>query len=285
MKERISQSFIKDFEAYLRGQECGLIFKEKYVNDRLFDDPEGSMNLGSYFEFKATGALPKNGIEPKPEMMASGKDMTVKYRVALKNALRLRGNPELGIPGMLQEMGLKIIHIQKRTVKGRFEGTLDLIMMVVKNRRFVQQTDDPTNPIIIRWRKGDKFWIDLKYSGLLDDRWSKHGWMWSPIQKEYHGHQAKQYTYLSGLPGYFMVWQSNNKEEGVSDVRFFNVPVDKKDIENHTVLANSYWENFQVRAKADLFLPYPEIKRCFKCPLKADCKWRRDYPHPVTIQL
>lgn len=277
---------MKDMIAYQREEECGLILREKHVNGRLFDDPDGSMNLGSFFEFKATGGLPKGGKEPKPEMMQSGKDMTVKYRVALKNAIRLRGNPELGIPGMLQEMGLKIIHVQKKLTKGRFEGTLDLIVMVVKNRRFVQQTEDPQNPIIIRWRKGDKFWIDLKYSGLLEDKWSKHGWAWTPIQKAYHGIQAKQYSFIADeMPGYFMVWQSNNAEAEISDVKLFHVPVSKDDIQEHIIKGNELFDQFQVMVKADLFLPHAEMKRCFKCPLKADCKWRRDFPHPQTVTL
>lgn len=285
MIQRITQSLIKTMQAYQREEECGLIVREKFVNDRIFEEPDGSMALGSFFEFKATGALPKSGIEPKPEMMSSGKDMTVKYRIALKNAVRLKGNPEMGIPGMLSEMGLKIIAVQKRIVKGRFEGTLDLIVMVVKNHRFVQQTDDPENPIIIRWRKGDKMVFDLKYSGLLDDRWSKHGWAWSPIQKDYHGIQAKQYSFLSDLPVYFLVFQSNNSESEISDVRLFHVPVTKEDIEEHIIKANEYWGQFEVMVKADLFKPHPEIKRCHKCPLKDDCKWKRTFPHPMTVKL
>lgn len=284
MLTRISQSFIKDFQSYIRQEDCGLIFRAKHVEGKLFDS-DGSMALGSWFEFKATGAIPKNGVEPKPVMMDSGKDMNVKYRVALKNAVRLKGNPEMGIKGMLSEMGLKVIGVQKHIVKGRFEGTLDLVVMVIKNHRFVQQTEDPENPIIIRWRKGDKFWIDLKYSGLLDDRWSKHGWAWSQIQKEYHGIQAKQYTFLSGLPGYFMVWQSNNAEADISDVRLFHVPVTPEDIEVHIAKGNDYFERFEVMARADLFQPYPEIKRCHKCPLKDNCKFKRNFPHPVTIKL
>lgn len=285
MIQRISQSFIKSFRAYLQEQECGIILREKFVNDKLFDDPEGAKNLGAYMEYHTTGALPKNGQIPQPEMMASGKDMTVKYRIALKNAIRLRGNPELKIPGMIREMGLKIISVQPKCDHGRFTGYPDTIVMVVENRRFVQQTDDPQNPIIIRWRKGDKFWLDLKSSGLLDDRWSKYGWAWSPIQKDFHGIQAKQYTLITGLPGYFLVVQSNNSESEMSDVRLFHVPVTKEDIEQHVSMANDYWEQFQVMVKADLFKPYPEMKRCFKCPLKKDCKWRRDFPHPQTINL
>lgn len=287
MIERISQSFIKDYQAYTRGEECGLIIKDKYVNDKLYPAEVGSsMHIGSYFEFQGTGALPKDGIEPKPEVMKSGKDLTVAYRIALKNALRLKGNPQVGIPGMLREMGLKVIAVRKHVTKGRFSGTLDLIVMVIKNRRFVQQTADPQNPIILRWCKGDKFVIDLKYSGLLEDRWSKHGWTMTPIQREYHGHQAKQYHLLSELPFYFMVFEAKaSNEEKPSDVLFFHVDVSKLALEQHKALANEYFEQFQVRAKADIFEPRPSMKRCAECPLRAECKYKHDFPHPLTITL
>lgn len=264
---------------YDRGEKCGVILKEEFVNDRLFDDDEGSMHLGTYFEWKAFKNLPKSGIEPKPKMMANGKEPLAAYRMADINALRVTGQPELGIKGIFEEMGLKVIHRGKRITLGRFQGTIDLIVMVIKNRKFEDGT---------RWRKGDKFVIDIKYSGLLSESasfYNKHGWRWSPVQKEYHSIQAKQYHMLTRMPFYFMVWQSNNKQGTDSDVQLFRVPVSESDVEEHKAQGNAYFDRFQVMAKADHFEPKPNMKRCNDCPLKASCKFKHNFPHPVTVNL
>lgn len=273
----VTQSFIKAMDEYHRKEKCGLILKAEYVDGKVFDneDDPGAMELGTYLEWKAFGTLPKNKKEPQAVMMDSGKDKIAAYRMADLNALRLRGNPEMGVKGMLQEMGLKVLEKGKTYTLGRFRGTIDLKVMVIENNRFED----------MRWGKGEKMIFDVKYSGLMESFWSKHGWRWTQEQKAYHGIQARHYHMLTGLPFYFLVIQSNNKQGTQSDMALYHYPVSEEDLEAHKTMANSYYEAFEIMVKGNLFQPHPELKRCFKCPLKQDCKWRRDFPHPVTINL
>jgi hypothetical protein len=275
MIQRISQSFIKDFSSYLEGEECGLIINAKYVDDRILDDPDadpGAKELGAYFEFLAFGALPKSGIVPKAKMMASGKDMMAEYRLATINAKRVR---EL----ITVTWKLEIVKVGWHVTKGRFSGTID---MLCKATDFVTFDNGES------WEPGQYIVIDLKYSGLVGDTtpsYNKHGWKFSPVQRRYHGIQAKQYYFITDeTPFYFLVTQSNNKEGTVSDMKFFHVKIDQTDVARHINEANEYFEKFEVMAQVG-FTPRPSLKRCSKCPLREECTVKHVYPHPETILL
>src|ERR1035437_4774116 len=77
----ISQSLMKGLEEYRLGNECGLVFVEKYIrkNYSLFE-PSEVMRLGNYFEFCCIGATTKNKEDPKPEYLKDGKTLTAPYK-------------------------------------------------------------------------------------------------------------------------------------------------------------------------------------------------------------
>lgn len=284
MVERITQSFIKDMRDYFSGSLCGNIVRERWVNDRLLDDPDkepGSMELGAYFEFLLSGAIPKNGRAPVPQYMPSKiksngdttvglgiKDMYADYRKAHKAA-------EL-ITGYLKDMGLKIVGVSVKRDKGRFTGVLDLVCEVVELKHG------------FTWNVGDKIAIDTKYSGLVGDGKhvkNKHGWQWSNIQKEYHGTQAKQYHMISGYPFYFLVTQSNQEEAETPIVQFFHVPVDEFMIEQHVIEANDLYTKFEFYARITGFEVRPGLNKCRKCPLFKECPDKQMYPIPEVVNL
>jgi hypothetical protein len=283
MIERITQTFMKDARDYFKGMLCGHVFKRKYVDENFPDSPSDDMRYGSFFEFKLSGALPKSKVEPKPEIMESvlkkkpngpftEEDWYIDYRRAKFNADYVKD--------ILKKMGLEIVDAGKRITKGNRQGDLDLTCRVIEERKFG----------IIEWRLGDLITIDLKYSGLLYDKWEKYGWAFSDIQKEYHGTQAIQYHYLKGLPFYFLVCQNNNKstEDKKSfeppDIRFFHVPIDDHQVQQHIIEGNSLYENFKVEAKVG-FLPRTNWKACMKCAIREGCPDMHTYPHPEVIDL
>lgn len=264
---------MKDFRSYLAGNECGHIIREKYVNDRLFDDGEdpGAQNLGAFFEYCLSGAVPKNGKIPEPVMSKDGKTMDADYRKAVESAKLVRD--------YLQASGLKVVYVGKKYDRVRFSGVIDLVVEVTRETIFA-------NGIV--WKVGTRFVIDLKYSGLIGkdgDRGNKHGWGWSNVQKEYHGTQAKQYHFVSGMPFYFWVTQSNQKEGEVPASRIFHIPVDEFMIERHIAEGNFLFDQFEVIVKVDGLIPLPSFTRCRKCPLRDECEDKHTYPHPETIDL
>ncbi len=282
MITKISQSFIKDYRDFLAERECGNIIREKYINDQLFDDEEdpGAMHLGAFFEFKLSGAIPKNGKIPEPILVKG--IVRADYQKAAENARIVRD--------YLGAMGLKIVKVGHKMDKGMYTGVIDIVVEVSRETIFENG---------IRWLVGARFVIDMKYSGLVgkdSDRGNKHGWSWYNVQKEYHGTQAKQYHLISGMPFYFFVTQSNQKEGENPICRLFYIPVDDFMIDQHIMEGKALFEQFQIRAKVndftvftplDLtnFKPYPSLKKCGKCPLREMCDDKHTYPHPEIVDL
>lgn len=281
MIERISQSFIKDMREYVAGKLCGNLIIAKYLEGRLLDNEEpGQMELGSYFEFLLTGAIPKNGKVPVPQYMKSkvkangGKtaglsidDMEVGYRKAHETSKL--------VLQMMADMGLKIVEYNRKKTKGRFEGTIDIIAEVVEVKNG------------FTWNIGDRIVIDMKYSGLVGDTtpgYNKHGWRWSNIQKEYHGTQAKQYHFITGLQFYFWVNQSNQTEGDKPIIKLFHVPVTEDMIDRHITEGNQLFSKFEFESKIG-FVARPEYNRCNECQLRAECKDRHFYPIPEVVDL
>ncbi len=284
MIERITQSFIVACRDYFAGDECGLLLKHQYVDGQLVERNSKSLALGSFFEFILTGALPKNGKIPMPVYMKTplkkklAKDLTVEdqtepYRRAHFNAEAIRG--------LWKEMGLEMVKIGKKYTKGRFEGTIDVIMRCTKEIKFSDGTI---------WKVGDMMVFDLKYSGLLYDRWERYGWAWSDIQKEYHGTQAKQYGMITELPFYFWVVSNTNKmEDGedeypMPDVKLFRVPLDEFMIEQHIIEGNKLFDRFVFEAGVGL-VARPSLKKCSDCPLNENCDQKHSFPHPEVVDL
>lgn len=274
MTTHITQSLVKTMRSYKAGEECGYLVHAQFVNDRkdLLSSP--SMEQGRYFEFEVSGSTGKATEAPKPEYMKSAKgiadsDMVVEYRRAKFNAKKVKE--------MLAKAGIKIMAVNQTLTHGRFRGDLDIVAILEK-----EFSGLPVGTIIT---------IDLKYSGLIYDKWSKHGWEWSEIQKQYHGTQAIHYTLLRNNPFFFLVVGSSNKEkDGVkmdfepTDMKMFRITVDQHMIDRYIIEANNLWDYFQVSA-ALAWVPRPEFYKCSKCPLFASCADRHEVPQPVIIDL
>jgi hypothetical protein len=272
MIKRISQSFIKDAIKYFAGDLCGNIMREKWVNDRLLPLDSEAAALGNFFEYQFTllmtgkGTVPKDGKIPMREETKAG-NATAAYSRAEANAIRLQG--------YFEKMGLKILHAGKKLTKGKFEGTIDLICECQKEIDFEG----------IKWEAGNVIVIDLKYSGLIDNRWEQMGWAGLLLpgenaQKDYHGIQAKQYSFVSDLPFYYLIMAPANME----DILLLQVPVSEEMIEDHIKGGNALMEKFQFEAQIG-FEARPEVVRCNCCPLNSECSDKHTFPHPKTVQL
>ena len=64
----ISQSFLKEFAEYKSGNTCGLQIKAKYIDGVKFPSTD-AMELGNFFEYMATGSLPRDGHTPEPKIV------------------------------------------------------------------------------------------------------------------------------------------------------------------------------------------------------------------------
>lgn len=241
---KISQTIIKDYLAYSKGEECAEVLISKHIKKDFPKVDSDTMRLGRYFEYILTN-VPSNyhpeGEEAEYKKTAKTKtveDMLEPYKLATKKAKKLKD--------LFLRSGIEIIEAQTYKENGDLNGNIDIIADF----------------------RGEYVVIDLKYSGLIDNRWDKFGWQWTPEQKEYNAIQAVQYKLLTGYDVLFCVAGSGKKDE----FRLFRVVLSENTVENHKMLAE--------RAKTDLELMealgsgqnYPSFNKCNSCPLKKTCK-------------
>lgn len=264
MIKKITQSFIKDMREYLEpgSTMCGHIIRHKWIDEKLIEG-SASMKLGAYFEYKVSGAIPKDGIVPRPERTATGL-LTAPYKRAEVNAGR--------VLKYLEDLGIQIIKFNHRLTRGRYAGQIDIIGLCTKNIVFDNGT---------KLSKGEEIIIDLKYSGLLDDKWSKHGWMWTDDQRKYHGTQAIQYNFVGRRRFFFLPCSSTNE----TDIKFFEVEVSQQAIERHIIEGNDLYGQLDMINMQGSFEPRPSLSKCIDCPLRSGCTDRHDFPHPILITL
>lgn len=280
---KISQSMMKEVRGYLDGQGCGIVLRARWIEGKKLGEPSAAMKLGMYFEYILTGAKPKDGKVPQPEFMKSavaknkgsvaglGIDaMYEPYRAAHANADHVKE--------IWGQMGLQIYNPLNSGLQAgiyladdEFEGTIDVFLEAFRDVKF-------ESGFVLE--KGDVIWVDLKYSGMLDDKWSVHGWQWTPDQKKYHGTQAKQYKHLAKREGAF-----NVVDPGGKYVKFFHPIIDRDTIERHKDEGRSLKKRLIELHELDLLEPRPEFNKCQECPLMATCEYAHRFPHPVDVDL
>jgi len=249
---KISQSFVKEYSKYKQKKACGLQVKAKYIDGIKFPSSP-VMELGNYFEFMATGCLPRSGEIPIPEIIYKG---TSKEKLATDyeraNASAVFFNK------IVDRYKIKILETGKVITKGNRTGILDIVAKF-QNRICV---------------------IDLKYSGLLEDKWSEFGWETESLPyKDNLMIQAVHYTILlaevcevdyADIDFYFFIFNSKNPE----DAKILKINIDPDAFETHLEAVQKVYQ--EVVVNNHNFKPYPSLRLCNSCPL-TDCK------HKLTI--
>jgi hypothetical protein len=212
------------------------------------------MELGNYFEFMATGCLPRSGEVPSPEMVYKG---TAKERLATDYE-RANLSAEF-FKKVIAEHKIKILETGKTITKDNRTGILDIVAQF-NNRLCV---------------------IDLKYSGLLEDKWSEFGWETESLPyKDNLMIQAVHYTILlaevceldySDIDFYFFIFNSKDPE----DAKILKINIDSDVYESHLEAIDKVYK--EVVLNKHNFKPYPSLKLCKSCPL-TDCEYKLTIP-------
>jgi hypothetical protein len=291
---KVSQSLIKGLQDYILGKECGYVFKAKYLDSR-FDlfPPSDAQNVGAWFEYMATGSIPKNGAIPQPEYMKRGKDengnpeLTAPYRLMKKQVdnfnktmemygfevLRVGEDVKVLLPDSVEEFGFEVF----------LTGTLDIRARATKDI-YSEYGEFRKKKKVLVAKEGQVVIIDLKATGLLEDKWSEFGW-----QLDNLGNKTKlitqpiHYKYIDMLnfgeepPFLFLLFSTTNE----LDARIIDFRVDESTFDRHlddiknTVLRVAEINKYGVKAK-------PELKKCSLCPLASDCQFRAEAP-PISV--
>ena len=256
MDKKISQSFLKDYNEYKGKNLCGVQLKAKHFDNVQFPSSE-AMDLGNYFEYMATGSLPRNGIVPEPRLSYAGtkrETISTPFKRALESAelfKKIQKQYDLKI----NDIGLKLSSEYKN-------GILDI------------------------WGEmnGRPCIVDLKYSGLIDDKWSETGWDVESLHyKERLIVQAVQYKMLvkenynleyKDFDFYFMVFSSKE----VNNVKLIRVNIDEDAFNVHQSHIESVYKQINAMDIEKDFVAYPSLKSCSKCPLNDKCEFKSDIP-------
>ncbi len=295
---KISQSAMKSIADVNNGKECGLVYKAKFIDGRydLFP-PSDAQNAGAWFEYMATGSIPKNGIAPKPEYMKRGKDdsgnpeLTAPYRLMKKHVenfkktinaygfdiVRVGEDIVANYPDSLNKFGFNVL----------LTGTLDIRAIATKDIYSYYGTKEYGYQKVMVAKKGQVCIIDLKTTGLLDDKWNDYGWEINNLHnKNKLITQPIHYKYIEKLnsgeepPFIFMLYsQSNEFDTRIIDFRVDEsiFDVHEKNIESSVILLHKYLTNG--------FPPIPDIKRCSECPLRNDCAYKEQVPKITVFYL
>lgn len=257
---KISQSLMKSFASYKQGDECGLVVKAKYVDGKQ-SPPSDAMRLGQYFEFEATGALPAygDGTAPEPDLVYKGKPnekLSTAYQRAYDSAQYYKA--------MVNALGIEVLEVGKRFETETMSGTSDI------------------------WAKWNDCYciIDLKYSGLVDNKWDDLGWHEDFLdQKDKLLAQAVHYKHLAEqeineeVKFYFFVFSSTDP----SDVRIFEIIIDPSKTEQHLIAVNNTKVLFEREVANDDWTPRPSLSKCNKCYLNETCEYRALLPEVKQI--
>ncbi|HWY09994.1 MAG TPA: hypothetical protein VN026_01655 [Bacteroidia bacterium] len=310
MELKISQSLLKGLLEYRGGESCGLVFKAKYIDGRydLFP-PSDVQNVGAWFEYKATGSIPKNGAIPEPVYLSRKKDVS--------------GNPELGADYRLMEKhvahfkrtmdtyGFKILEVGK-DIKARYhidddvrqgivhklsklypdiENVMDNLVVTLTGTEDIRviglkdvTAKDSNGFSQVVLKEGQEAIIDLKASGLLSDKFNPYGWSLDRLHEKVKlVTQPIQYKFIEilntgrNLPFLFLLFHQKNE----NDCRIIDFRCDETSFEEHKSFINNAIMNLLYYQKVG-YEARPTMDRCAECPLKNDCKYKAEVP-PIDI--
>lgn len=269
---KITQSLIKSLYEVKIGQECGLVFEAKFIEGK-FDlfPPTETMNLGTYFEYLATGALPKNGKIPQPTTYKSDDS---KLKANYEKTKKHVQNYKL----LLLNYGLKVIKAGYDMEFSFIKGTIDVLCEATKD---IFSYDYITKEKKVIAKKGDLIIVDLKYTGLIDDKWSDIGWNLERLsdknkivlQPIHYLFIAKQLYPDRNVLFLFFLFNSANE----NDYRVIDFKIKDEDYKFHLELIMQTVKLLEKYIKNG-FPPHPSYVKCIECPLKKGCSHFKSIP-------
>lgn len=263
---KISQSMIKSYNDCTKEnqneRDCAKFFYERYIvkNPLTETPPTEAMELGIYFEYLATGALPKSKIVPKPVLSYAGtarECLSAPYK-------RVHESVEY-FKEILKHYNIKIL-----------------------KAGLLLETDTGENgvvDILAEWN-GKKCIIDTKYSGLIDDRWSDMGWHIDSLptkekillQGVHYKYLAKKCLGIDDIDFYFFVFDSANPR----NVRIIKEEVTESLMHQHLKAIQDVKKIVEYAIKAKGLKAVPQLKRCNACPLRDTCEHAMKFP-PIDL--
>jgi hypothetical protein len=257
---KISQSLIKSLYKYKMDDECGLKIEKSYFENVNFPSSD-AQELGNYFEYMATNQLPRDNHIPEAKLLKSGKP-TLPYARMDKQVENFKY--------LMKRLNFTIEQTGFSFTNPKYSGITDIIAH--------------DNNIKSKVKNKKRIIIDLKTSGLLNDKWSEYGWHDESIEEKdglllqaIHYKMLANYEWgIEDIPFYFMVFSTKNDWE----YKVFKVNVDVSTYQLHYSNLINIKEYLDKQIKVG-WKAKPSLSRCNSCPLNFSCVSSVDIP---TIQ-
>lgn len=261
----VSQSFIKNFWNYRKGNACGIAFQLIDLHKKYERPASKRMSLGHYFEFLCTGQALRDGSEPERPVTSTKKPTA--------DAIRVEAQAER-FKQMIVEKGIEIketgtVWEHEVPEKGfKYKGVLDVLCEV----------------------DGELSILDIKSSGLIGNKWEDFGWDKATFnQKDKLTLQVVFYKYLAwkvigirDIPFYFAIHSTTNDMDSL----FWRVDLIDFDV------SMSHLEDMVLECVDEIefldsfgFTPHPEVKRCLSCPIQEKCEHKITVPETVVVEI
>jgi len=244
----ISNSMLQAYLDCKKGKGCLYQFYHQFVVKDYQPEPSAAMQLGIWFEYKCTGAMPRSNVVPEPVTLKNG-NLAADYERMLYHIDKFKE--------IVDNYNIKIQEIGKEIVVDRIKGILDI------------------------WCELDGIpaIIDIKTSAQIGNKWDDYGWDDKNFSYSTHVLQPAIYKYLIyksldiyDVPFYYLVFSTKN-----TDILFWEVKyVDFEDTCNYIdKLAKELDAFIKYNPESELW-PICDYKFCQNC--KMNCTFRQEIP-------
>ena len=262
-KPRLSQSLLKDYLDYYdhNVQECGVKIRNRHFL-KIPTPQTDTQKLGVYFEYMATGYKHPDAPTPEPEMVYKGtpkQKMAADYERATQSALKFKE--------IVEKHNIKILSFGEYLKYDGASGIVD---------------------IMAEWN-GEKCIIDLKYTGLFDDKFNEYGWHTESLpyksklllQPIHYKYLVKKIEGVEDMPFYFFVFSSKDPEK----VKIIKTNIQEEHINLHesiTIEKMKKYIDFHYN-NLDKLEARPTYLRCKECAYFDICEDKTETPLIETI--
>ena len=244
---KLSDSLVIDLKQYKNNEFCGLLIEKKYFDKEELKNSE-SEELENYFKYKCVG-LKYNEINPEPKLLKNG-NLSIDYKRIEKQVENFKN--------LFKSLQFTIDKINYKFTNPKFDGTIDIVAI--------------DNKIKTKVKNKQRVLIQLKITGLINDKWKSTGWHEETIAektnhtiKAIHLKMLAKYEWGFDVPFYYFVFSNKNEWEH----KVYKINVDENTISDYfnslksvKLYLDEQINNWQQKAT---------YKRCFNCKLNTLC--------------
>ena len=254
----LSQSLLKAYVDYYdeNVKGCGLKIRKQYFEKIPAESGEAA-KLGIYFEYLVTNYVREGDAIPQPKMVYKGtpkEKLAVDYERAQESSIMAKQ--------ILKKHGIEILQVGEYMKHDGCSGISD---------------------IRAKWN-GEECIIDLKYTALIDDKFSEYGWhteslVYKPkqlLQPIHYKYLVKHIHGIEDVPFYFFIFSSKDPKKA----KIIKTNIQPEHVQLHEDVyipkIKSYIE-FHYKNPEKLEAR-PQYIRCLECPYYDSCDKKAEVP-------